>query len=88
MSFRLAYEAIVAALPQAARLAAISKRLRRERETACCGRIDLAPGKSYDDEAARQALADADGVPRSSALIRPPHQMVRRAVGTDFCALA
>ena len=48
--------------PQAARLAAISKRLRRERETAFYGEIDLVPGKSYDEAAARQALADADAV--------------------------
>lgn len=48
--------------PDLPRLAAISKRLRREREMAFYGEVDLVPGKSYDEAAARQALADADAV--------------------------
>lgn len=58
--------------PQLPRLAAISKRLRREREMAFYGEVDLVPGKSYDEAAARQALADADAVLAALDHFGPP----------------
>ncbi|MCA1973913.1 MAG: HEPN domain-containing protein [Caenispirillum sp.] len=58
--------------PELPRLAAISKRLRREREMAFYGEVDLVPGKSYDETAARQALADADAVLAALDHFGPP----------------
>lgn len=43
-------------------LALASTRLRKERETAFYGEIDLVPGKSYDMDNARQAMFAADQV--------------------------
>lgn len=43
-------------------LARLSRRLRKDREIAFYGEIDMIPGQSYDEAAARQALADADEV--------------------------
>jgi hypothetical protein len=52
--------------PELPALAAISRRLRRDREAAFYGEIDLIPEQVFDREAARQALDDArrvlDGV--------------------------
>lgn len=64
--------------PHAAHLAAISKRLRRERETAFYGEIDLVPGKNYDVAAARQALDDADHVLSALGHFEPPAPGVPR----------
>jgi HEPN domain-containing protein len=43
---------------EAPRMAAISKRLRRDRELAFYGSEDLTPGEFYSEEDARQALDD------------------------------
>ncbi|MGH8583945.1 MAG: HEPN domain-containing protein [Gammaproteobacteria bacterium] len=43
-------------------LARISRRLRKERELAFYGEIDLIPGQAYDEAQARTAIADADTV--------------------------
>ncbi len=45
--------------PELPALAAISRRLRRDREAAFYGEIDLIPEQVFDREAARQALDDA-----------------------------
>lgn len=48
--------------PMADELAGISRRLRKEREVAFYGEIDLIPGRSYDEATARHALGDADRI--------------------------
>lgn len=45
--------------PELPALAAISRRLRRDREAAFYGEIDLIPEQVFDRESARQALDDA-----------------------------
>lgn len=48
--------------PDLPELAKISRRLRKEREQAFYGEIDLIPGQCYDDAQANAAMADADRV--------------------------
>ncbi len=46
-------------------LAAISLRLRRDREAAFCGDIDLIPERVFDREAAQRAIEGAERVLRA-----------------------
>ncbi|MDQ7793534.1 MAG: HEPN domain-containing protein [bacterium] len=48
--------------PEAERLAAISRRLRKERELAFYGDVDFIPTLEYSEADGRQALADAEYV--------------------------
>ncbi len=48
--------------PELPALAAISQRLRRDRENAFYGDIDMIPERTFDRAAAEQALADAQRV--------------------------
>ncbi len=50
----------VAVLPDLDSLAKASARLRKEREMAFYGEVDLVPGKSYDRSQAEEALAATD----------------------------
>jgi hypothetical protein len=51
-----------AVIPMLDGLVKASARLRKEREAAFYGEIDLVPGKSYGEENAREAMAAADRV--------------------------